>query len=171
MKPLASDEKTALVMIYTQNSLVRGEIIVKISLRVNIWLRTQGVPNYIHLHKPQVVSFGGAAPRTSSFSELYLPTVQVLGFHLAPPADEPLDYEASETNRMMQPLEVLIGAFLIKGKIRISTMTDMATSLDVSRATWMSVYDAEISNPLLPQFNVQVPMLLVNPSQVSFGLV
>jgi hypothetical protein len=32
----------------------------------------------------------------------------------------------------------------------------------------MSIYDAEIGNPYLPQFNVHVPMLLVNPNQVNF---
>ncbi|MBI3150575.1 MAG: hypothetical protein HYZ21_00430, partial [Chloroflexi bacterium] len=50
MKPLAPDEKTALVMLYTHNMLVRGEIVIKENLRVSIWLRTQGVPNFIHLH-------------------------------------------------------------------------------------------------------------------------
>jgi hypothetical protein len=64
----------------------------------------------------------------------------------------------------------MVGSFLLKGKIRISTQTDVATSLDVMRASWMSIYDAEISNPHLPQFNMPVPMLLVNPSLVSFGI-
>ncbi len=57
MKPLAPDEKTALVMIYTHNMLVRGEVVTKESSRVSIWLRTQGVPNYIHLIKPQVILY------------------------------------------------------------------------------------------------------------------
>ena len=170
MKELAYDEKTALVMVYTQNILARGEVIAKENARVSIWLRTQGVPNYIHLHKPQVISFLGAAPKTSSLSELFIPTVQVVGFHLAPPAEDPLDYDPSEANRMMQSLAVMVGSFLIKGKIRISTQADVATSLDVMRASWMSIYDAEIGNPYMPQFNVQVPMLLVNPSLVNFGL-
>ena len=38
MKPLAPDEKIALVMLYTHNMLVRGEIVIKESLRVSIWL-------------------------------------------------------------------------------------------------------------------------------------
>jgi hypothetical protein len=71
---------------------------------------------------------------------------------------------------MMQLLDVMVGSFLLKGRIRISMQTDVATSLDVMRASWMSVYDAEISNPYLPQFNVHVPMLLVNPSLVNFGI-
>lgn len=170
MKPLESDEKTALVMLYTNHSLVRGEIVVKISQRVNIWLRTQGVPNYIHVHKPQVISFGGALPRTSSFSEMFVPTVLVTGFHIVPPFDEPLDYETSETHRMMQPVDVAVGTFLIKGKLRISSQMDIATSLDVTRSAWMSLYEADITNPNLPQFNMHVPLMLVNPTQVTFGL-
>ena len=171
MKALASDEKIVMVMLYTNNMLARGEVIAKENARVSIWLRTQGVPNYIHLYKPQVISLAGAVPKTSSFSEIFIPTVQVTAFHLAPPAQDPLDYEASEGNRMMQPLDVMIGSFLIKGKIRISTQTDVSTSLDVMRASWMSIYEADISNPFLPQFNVHVPMLLVSPNFVNFGIV
>ena len=170
MKELAPDEKTAMVMVYTNNMLARGEVIAKENARVSIWLRTQGVPNYIHLHKPQVISFLGAVLKTFSFSEIFIPTVQVLAFHIVPPAQDPLDYDAGEANRMMQFLEVMIGSFLLKGNIRISTQTDIATSLDVMRASWMSIYDAEITNSYLPQFNVHVPMLLVNPNQVSFGI-
>lgn len=170
MKPLADDEKIAMVMLYTHNMLVRGEVVTKESLRVSIWLRTQGVPNYIHVIKPQVILFGGSPPKSLAYSEMFIPTAEVLGFHLAPPEHDPVDYEASETNRMMQPMDVMIGSFLVKARIRISMQTDVATSLDVSRASWLSIYDADITNPYLPQFNVHVPMLLVNPSHVSFGM-
>ncbi len=171
MKPLAPDEKTAMVMAYTQNMLVRGEVIAKENARVSIWLRTQGVPNFIHIFKPQVISFGGTPPRSLSFSEIFVPTAQVIGFHLVPPAQDPMDYDAAETNRIMQPLEMIVGTFLLKGHIRVSTQAELETSLDVMRAAWVSIYDADISNPYLPQFNLHVPMLLVNSSQVSFGLV
>jgi len=170
MRELAADEKTAMVMVYTNNMLARGEVIARESMRVSIWLRTQGVPNFIHLYKPQVISFAGGAPKNSSFSEIFIPTPQVAGFHLAPPNHDPLDYDASEQNRVHQSLEVMIGSFVLKGNIRISTQTDIAASLDVMRASWMSVYDAEIGNPYLPQFNLRMPMLLVNPSLVNFGI-
>ena len=101
---------------------------------------------------------------------MFIPTVQVAAFHLAPPAQDPLDYDASEGNRIMQPLDVMVGSFIIKGKMRISTQTDVGTSLDVMRASWMSIYEAEIGNPYLPQFNVHVPFLLVNSNLVSFGM-
>ncbi len=170
MKPLASDEKTALVMVYTHNLLVRGEIVVKENVRVNIWLRAQGVSNFIRVLKPSVILFGGAPPKSLTYSEFYVPTSEVFAFHLAPPAEEPLDYDASEPNRRMEFVDVLVGSFTFKGKLRISTQTDLATYLDVSHTAWTSVYDAEISNPQLPQFNIRVPMLLVNPSCVHFGI-
>ncbi len=170
MKALAPDEKTALVMLYTHNMLVRGEIVIKENLRVSIWLRTQGVPNYIEVHRPNVILLSGTPPKSFTYSEVFVPTVEVTAFHLAPPAQDPLDYDASETNRRMQPVDMLMGSFMLKAKLRISAQTDLTTYLDVSHAGWMSVYDADISNPYLPNFNVHVPMLLVNPSHVSFGV-
>ncbi|CAG0960909.1 hypothetical protein ANAEL_00622 [Anaerolineales bacterium] len=170
MRQLTEEEKLATVMVYTNDMLARGEVIAKENARVSIWLRTQGVPNYIHLHKPQVISFAGGTPKTFAFSEIFIPTVQVAAFHLAPPAREVLDYDASEQNRMMQSMDVMVGPFVLKGKIRISMQTDVATSLDVMRTLWLSIYDAEIANPHLPQFNIQVPMLLVNSNYVTLGI-
>ena len=170
MKALAPDEKKVMVMVYTDSMLVRGEVVARENMRVSIWLRTQGVPNFIHLHGPQVISFSGGAPKNYTMSEIFVPTAQVCVFHLAPPAQDPLDYEASEANRMMQPVNVMMGSFLLKGKMRISSQTEFSSSLDVMRASWASIYDVDIHNPLLPQFSLQVPMLLVNPNRVTFGV-
>lgn len=171
MKPLAADEKTATVMVYTQNMLVRGEVVTKENVRVSIWLRTQGVPNYIHVIKPQVIMFGSVPPKSLAMEEIFIPTSLAIGFHLAPPAQDPPDYDATELNRIMQPIELLLGSFIMRAKIRISSQTDVATSLDVMRVAWASVYEADVSNPNLPQFSMHVPMLVVNPNQVGFGLV
>jgi hypothetical protein len=172
MYTLRPDEKTTLVMLYTQDSLVRGELVTKQSvLRLNIWLRTDGVPNYMHVLTPQVLVFGGGPARPMTFSEIFFPTSQLIGFHVLPPTDEALDYDPQEANRMMQDVQVLMGTFVVKGKIRISTHTELAASLEVARISWMSVYDVEILNPYLPQMPpMQVPMMLVNPSHVAFSV-
>lgn len=171
MKPLAPDERFVTTILYTSNMLARGDFVAKENSRVSILLRTQGVPNYIHLIKPQVVLFGGTPPKPLAYSEIFIPTPQVLGFHIAPPEHDVMDYDPTEQNRIMQPVDVLIGLFLAKAKIRISSQTDVATSLDVARSPWLSIYDAEITNPYLPQFKIQVPMLLVSSTAVSFNLV
>ncbi|HRQ24634.1 MAG TPA: hypothetical protein PLF42_14505 [Anaerolineales bacterium] len=171
MKPLAPDEKNSTVMVYTHNLLARGQVVTNEHLRVSIWLRTQGAPNFIHLFNPNVILFGGTPPKSLNFSEFFVPITDVIAFHLAPPASDPLDYDENESNRMMQPVHMLVGSFTLRSKLRVSTQTDLATSLDVSQSTWLSVYEADIGNPYLPQFNMHVPMLLVRPSHVNFGLV
>jgi hypothetical protein len=169
---LRPDEKTTPVMLYTHDTLVRGEAVSKQNvLRVNIWLRTDGAPKYMHILKPQVIVFGGTPVKPLSFSEIYFPTSQMIGFHTLPPTDEALDYDPNEANRVMEDVQVLMGSFVVKGKIRISAQTEISTSLEVARITWMSIYDAEIANPYLPQMPpMKVPMMLVNPERVAFGL-
>jgi hypothetical protein len=169
---LRPDEKTTPVMLYTRETVVRGEVVTKESVhRLNIWLRTDGAPKYMHLLKAQVLVFGGSPIKALSYSELYYPTTQLIGFHTVPPTEEALDYDPGEANRMMEPLEVLVGTFVMKGKIRISTQTEVGVSLEMARVSWMSLYDAVITNPYLPQMPpMQVPMVLVNPGHVAFGV-
>ena len=169
---LRPDERTTPVMLYTKESVVRGEVVTKESVhRINIWLRTDGVPKYMHMLKPQVLVFGGGPVKALTYSELYFPTGDLIAFHTLPPADEPLDYDPSEPNRMMEPVDLLVGTFVMKGKIRISTQTEVGVSLEVARVAWMSLYDAVITNPSLPQMPpMNIPMVLVNPGHVAFGI-
>ena len=169
---LRPDEKTSLVMLYTQHNVVRGEAVIKQNVpRVNIWLRTDGAPRYIHILKPQVLVFGGSPVKSLSYSELYFPTSQVVAFHTLPPSDEPLDYDPNEADRRMEPIDLVVGTFVMNGQIRISTHTEVDTTLESARVSWMSVYDVSITNPYLPQMPaLQVPMVLVNPSHIAFGL-
>ena len=76
-----------------------------------------------------------------------------------------------EADRKMETVDLLVGTFVIKGQIRISTHSEVDNTLETARVSWMSVYDVSITNPYLPQMPaLQVPMLLVNPSHVAFGL-
>ena len=169
---LRPDEKTSLVMLYTQHNVVRGEAVIKQNVpRVNIWLRTDGAPRYVHVLKPQVLVFGGSPVKSLSYSELYFPTSEVVAFHTLPPTDEPLDFDPNEADRRMEPVDLLVGTFVMSGKIRISTHTEVDTTLESARVSWISVYDVSITNTYLPQMPaLQTPMVLINPSHVAFGL-
>jgi hypothetical protein len=168
---LSPDEKTTPVMLYTHDTVVRGEAVSKQSVqRVNIWLRSDGAPKYMHLLKSQVIVFGGTPVKPLSFAELFFPTSRLIAFHTLPPTEEALDYDPGESNRIMQDVDVLVGTFVVKGKIRISAQMELAASLEMTRTGWMSIYDAEIANPYLLQMPpMQVPMLLVNPEWVAFA--
>jgi hypothetical protein len=172
MVTLAPDEKASGVMVYTQNTLILGEVVTKQHYRVSVWLRTESAPEHIHLFKPQVINLIGSTASKLTLTEMYLSTVQVIGFHLTPPAQDPMDYDETEKNRQMQPISVLFGPFVFNGVIRVSTLVDLGTSLTLGRAAWMSIYNVKISISQLPQLGeLQVPMMLVRPGQVSFGVI
>lgn len=169
---LRPDEMTSLVMLYTVHSVVRGEAVVKQNVpRVNIWLRTDGAPRYIHILKPQVLVFGGSPVKALTYTELYFPSSEIIAFHTLPPTEEPLDYDPNEADRRMEAVDLLVGTFVMKGQIRISTHTELDHTLESARVSWISIYDVSITNPYLPQMPaLQVPMVLANPSHLSFGL-
>ena len=169
---LRPDEKTTPVMLYTKEAVVRGEVVTKdIVHRVNIWLRTDGVPKYMHLLNAQMVLFGGGPGKMLSYPQIYFPSAELIAFHPLPPTDEPLDYDPAEADRMMVDVDMIVGTFVMKGKIRISTHTETGVSLEVARVSWMSLYDAVITNPYLPQMpDLSVPLVLVNPAHIAFGL-
>jgi hypothetical protein len=169
MENLAADEKSTMVMVYTLNMLVRGEVVTKESTRVDVWPRTQGVPNLIRILKPSILLFGGSPPKPLTYAEIFVPTTTMIGFHLGLPTTGALDYDENEKNRSMEPVSLLMGTFTVKGHIRIATSSSLATNLEVAYNGWLSIYDAEISNPFLPQMpHMQIRMMLVSPSRISF---
>lgn len=167
MPGLLPDEKTTPVMLYTAAGVIRGDLITKSAVRVTTFLRTEGAEGHLRLLRAQLLSFYGG-PHSQSFAELSWPTGEILAFHLLPPAVEPLDYDESEKNRVMQPVMLLVGTFHFAGKLRISSATDLGTSLAAVRGGWMSVYEVSVSNPLLPQMSaLQVPMAVVRPARIG----
>lgn len=170
MRELNVEEKVATVMMYTPSMLFRGDLIVRENVRVSIWPRTQGVPNYIHLYNAHIMQLAGSPPKPYTKSEIYVSTSEVIAFHLAPPAVEPLDFDESELNRKMEPVNILAGSFEIKTHLRVSSAADFESSLEVMTAGWVSLYDSEVSNPYLPQFHISVPMMLIRPSRILIGM-
>jgi hypothetical protein len=170
MTTLAPEDKSTLVMVYTENSLIRGELITKQAVRVSTWLRTQGVPDYIHIFKPTVVYFGTAV-KVHEFKELFVPVDQVLAFHLTPSVEEPMDYEENEANRAMVQVIALPGAFIFKGVMRISASAELATSIELAHSDWMSLYEVDVSSPVMPQMQtLHLPIILIRSKRVNLAV-
>lgn len=164
------DEKLTPVMIYTKDSLFRGEVVTKESARVSTWLRTQGAPRYIHLLRANVVQLTGAI-KSTNYPEAFIPLEMVVAMHIVPPQSDPMDYDENEANRAMLPATVGVGTFQFKGIIRVSAQSGIGPTLELSKIPWLSLYNLEISNPLLPQMPaMKVPLAIVNPVQVFFAL-
>jgi hypothetical protein len=167
---LADDEKSAQVMIYTPTSLFWGEVVLKTIIRVSTWLRTNSVPDWISLYNAgSIITTSGTAPRTMHFVEMAVPVQQIIGYHLLPPAVDALDYDPSEPNRRMEPVNALIGTFQVKGLLRINASATLKRFLEVTRENYTPLYDAEITNLILPAFGpVKVPYILIRQVAANF---
>lgn len=166
----APDEKLTPVMVYTRESVFRGEVITKENVRVSTWLRTQGAPRYLHLLRVNTVQFSGTVKSTNN-PEVFLPLTMVIALHLIPPGDDGVDYDRNEANRAMLPIVSGVGTFQFKGVIRVSAQSGIGPSLELSKIPWLSLYDLEITNAVLPQMPaMRVPLAIVNPEQVTFAI-
>ena len=82
-----------------------------------------------------------------------------------------MDYDGSGPNRIMKEVQISLQNFSATGKVRVSTHTDFATSIEVAHAGWLSVYDVEIEAHFVPEFpKFSPPMMLVNPMVINFGV-
>ncbi len=161
-------EKVTSVMAYTNDHLVWGDFLTKEAIHVSIWLRTPGIPIHILLRDAYVVMFGGSAtPKPLRYPELFLPTSQIIGFHIRPPARDPLDYDPTEPNRKMEPVTALVGWFRFNGLIRMVTQTTVERYLEVARETFIPLYDVEVSQPSFPTMSsIRIPFALVRSEKL-----
>jgi hypothetical protein len=169
MYTLKEIEKKTPAMFYTADTLFHGEVVTAKIVRVNIWLRTDNAPKYIHILNAQMISLAGNG-HAVKLDELFLPTDQVIAYHPAPGVEGDLDYNENEPNRKMLPIQVFGPSFLtFHAENRISTQTDFGNTLESGRSNWISLYNITVSSPNLPKMSLQVPMLLLRPQWFSFG--
>jgi hypothetical protein len=159
------------MMLYTATSIVHGNVVTKEAVRVNTWLRTQSAPEYFHLYNAQTLLIPGAGPvQNMSFPEFFLLASQVIAYHILPPATEPMDFDASEPNRKMEPVTAIFGGFRLNGHIRMAAQSDLAHYLEIMRDQFISFYDNDISNPSSSGMGViRAPMILARRNCLSLA--
>ena len=168
--PLGHDEKSVPVMIYTATTICMGDVVLKEKLRGSIWLRTNAAPENVCLYNARVLNVNNiGTPKQLLFPEVHISVAQIHIFHLVPPTQDPLDYDVNEPNRKFEPISILCDAFRIDGLIRISTQSSLAKYVELTRETFTSLYDAEISCFLLPALGIiKVPYTIVRQSISMF---
>jgi hypothetical protein len=169
MYSLKNNEILTPAMFYTADSLYHGQVVTTEIVRVNIWLRSDSAPKYVHLLNAQQISLTGVG-QSLKFNEVFVPTSKIIAYHVAPNVEIELDYLENEPNRHMVPTIVVSPSLLtIQGDSRISTQTDFGTTLEVGRSTWLSLYKATISTPKVPKMSVQTEMVLIRPNDFAFA--
>ncbi len=159
-------------MVYTQQFIYWGEIVLKNSLRASTLLRTNAAPEVVQLFNARaIMTTHPGTPHPVFSHELLIFTSQILAYHLIPPQQDPLDYDPTEPNRTMFPVIVRVGPFKFDGSMRLSSITSPAKYLTITREEFTGLYNLEISNPLLPELGVlKVPFALVRQTQVIYTI-
>jgi hypothetical protein len=147
-------------------------MVIKQTIRVSTWFRSAGAADYLHLHRSQFLVISGSAPlQTHSLPDLFIPAHQILAAHTVPPAQEPLDYDASEPNRRMEPVSVFFSLFRCNANIRMSASSTLGSFLSTAKEVFFTLYDAEIICPAVPNMGaVRSQMLLLRPAAATFAL-
>lgn len=168
---LADDEKNVPLMLYTPNAMIWGEVIVKQAIRASTWLRTNAAPDKILVNNAKfLLTTTANAMQPAAFRELIVPLATVGAYHLIPPASDPLDYDPTEPNRIMMPVVILLGSTKIIGKMRMTQQSNLQKYLNVTHELFSSVYDAVITNTVLPSLGtLRIPYLQVRQEMCIFG--
>lgn len=169
---LGPEEKVFPIMLYAENALVRGEVILKQTIRLSTWFRSATASDYLRVYRAQILLLGGGTSLHSlSFNEFFIPAGNIIAAHVLPPAQETLDYDPAEPNRKMEKVMAVFGTFYIQANMRMSAVTTLGNYLSTSKEIIISLYDAEISNPVIPQMGVlRTPMVYVRPNATMFSL-
>lgn len=167
----AADEKVIPLMVYIPGKLIWGEAIIKEAIRVSTWLRTNVAPEVLALYNAKLlIPSAGAKLKPIFHPELSVFVNQIIAYHLIPPHQEPPDYDPTEPNRIMEAVTLWVDTFRFDGHLRLSALSSVRKYLDVTREAFTSLYDVEISNPLLPEMGVlKVPYLIVRQNMVLYG--
>ena len=171
LSALAPDEKVTPVTVYTLTGLAVGQLVSKEQIRVSTWLRTTMAPAYLSLYEARFLSLAGRdAGQSLAFTELHVPTSQVIAFHLLPPASDPLDYDPNEPYRKMEPVSVMTGFFRFDGLLRMSTYSNLGAYLDVTKEAFTPIYDVEVYNLAAPSLKaVRASYALIRQEAALFA--
>jgi hypothetical protein len=167
---LHPNEKVASVMAYTNIGVFWGEVVVKEQIRVSTWLRTNVAPEKMCLYNSKcILTLGTGSPKPISFSEMHLPTAEIVAFHLVPPAKDPVDYDPTEPNRHMEPITAFGGSFRFDGHLRLATTSTLGKYMEIARETFAGLYDVDISNLVMPALGVMhVPFVIIRQTAGIF---
>jgi hypothetical protein len=164
--PLASDEKMVQVMLYTNQALWWGTVIMKEKWRVHAWLRTSAVPEIIHIYNARLKLQGTPEKhKPIAVKDAHILTSDIIAYHLLPPDKEDLDYDVNEPNRHMEAVVAFAGFFRFDGNVILSNLYNIGKYVETTHERFVSMYEVEIIYPYSSdQAPLKVPHALVKLS-------
>jgi len=163
-------DKATPVTAYLAQGVIRGELVCREVIRVSSWLRTPGLPEYAAMYDlTWTRGVGTGEPQVLELAEIHVPIAQIMALHLTPPGQDPVEYDANEQNRKLEPIAAICGPFRFDGLLRLPGHLTVAKQMALLREPFLMLYEVTVTSALDPNSTVKVPMLLLRPSACVFA--
>lgn len=169
---LKQTEVTTPMMFYTPTGLIWGDIVHHESILATRILTGITIPEYItvydaHIMFAQVNHIAKPVKR----KEVYLPAKQINMYHLTPPQEDQIDYDPTEPNRVMSPVNIFVPPFSVKGNMRISEITTVKSTLEVLKSDFITFYNLEITHTNNPNMKpIRPNMAFIRSKEALYSL-
>lgn len=167
---LEPGDKATPVTIYQEHGVLQGDLVTREMIKASNWLRTPGLPDFATLFGVTYSRLGsGGAPVVMQVPELHVPVASMIAIHLTPPASEPAEHDPSETNRKLEPVTAVTGAFRFQGLLRMPQHMTVAKQMSLMRDPFLYLQEVSVSSAFHPGNDLQVMTLLMRPACFSFS--
>jgi hypothetical protein len=155
VKPFVEDgEIQTPFMVYTSQGIIWGKLPHSELIQPSRILVGVTVPEYVTLLEAQVLFLEpNFAAKPIRHAQIMVSSRTILGYNLMPPQKDQLDYDPTEPNRRMTPVTLYMGALMVKGSMRISEITSVKTTVEVTKADFVALYDIEVCHPNNPKMS------------------
>jgi hypothetical protein len=144
---LEADQKATQVMIGTADYLIWGDLITKAHLSIGAFLNTLAEA-FVPVYDVRILFLAPKEQVPPLERPLLFVKLEEILLFFSPGDVEPLP-EESETRRY-EPVEILVGSFLIEGTILKSPIATMQNLLLVSKDDYMDFYQGTIRHVAKP---------------------
>jgi hypothetical protein len=144
---LAEDEKATPVMVGTPDTLIWGDLITKVNVKIVAFMNTLA-EDFVPLHDAKILFLAPTEQqRPIERLEVYVKLEEIL-FFFAMTDDSELPEETEV--RRYEPMEVIVGSFHIEGMILKSPIATIQNMLFVSKDNYMPIYQATVRHVAKP---------------------
>lgn len=144
---LAADERATQVILGTADALIWGDLITKEQVSAGAFLNTLA-EDFVPVHDVRVLFLAPHEQVPPIERPLLFVKLEEILVFFSPTDAQPLP-EESETRRY-EPVEVMIGPFLVEGLILKSPLATMQNLLFVSKGPYMDFYQGTIRHVAKP---------------------
>jgi len=144
---LTPDEKATPVMVGTSHTLIWGDLVTKVNVNITAFLNTLA-EDFVPLHDAKILFLAPAQQQPPiNRPQVYVKLEEILLFFAMTDTSElPEETEV----RRFEPMEVIVGSYLIKGVILKSPIATIQNMLLVSKDNYMPIYKATVSHVAKP---------------------